>query len=404
METKEQFEAIIKSLGEMKAKAEEQQKATGTITTELATKIDALQKQADALDVKLAERHAASQPDEPLEASLAKDEGLQRLIRDKSGNCVLNLNSKQHRQLMERKTNITSAAVGATTTGVLQIERIPGIVPEARQVLTISDLLVHRPTTFQIVDFVKVNAGLQQASPQTEASDKGENALTFSSVSEKVQTIATWIPASKQVLDDMTELLSFIQSTLPYYVDLEVEREMLSGTGAGATDLHGLITQATAFTTTLAPAAAGWTRIDLIGRVIQQITTAKEVAPTFIVLNPVDFWAIRLTKDSYGRYILGDPQQPGFNLGYGAALTNATKIFGLDCVVTNTIASGTFLVGSANPIAVEVRDRMGMQVEIATQHASFFTANLIAIRAEVRLALVVKRPGSFIHGTLNSSP
>jgi hypothetical protein len=34
----------------------------------------------------------------------------------------------------------------------------------------------------------------------------------------------------------------------------------------------------------------------------------------------------------------------------------------------------------------------------------FFVKNLVAIRAEKRLALVVKRGGSFITGSLNSSP
>jgi hypothetical protein len=29
--------------------------------------------------------------------------------------------------------------------------------------------------------------------------------------------------------------------------------------------------------------------------------------PTFVVLNPIDWWDIRLTKDGFGRYILGTP-------------------------------------------------------------------------------------------------
>jgi hypothetical protein len=45
-----------------------------------------------------------------------------------------------------------------------------------------------------------------------------------------------------------------------------------------------------------------------------------------------------------------------------------------------------------------------MQVEISTQHADFFVLNQVAIRAEKRLALVVKRPASFIRGTFTQSP
>jgi hypothetical protein len=51
----------------------------------------------------------------------------------------------------------------------------------------------------------------------------------------------------------------------------------------------------------------GWNKIDIIDRAIEQVTAAKELQPTFVVLNPIDWWDIRLTKDGFGRYILGTP-------------------------------------------------------------------------------------------------
>jgi hypothetical protein len=68
------------------------------------------------------------------------------------------------------------------------------------------------------------------------------------------------------------------------------------------------------------------------------------------------------------------------------------------------LGSGNFLIGSGDPAAVELRDRMGLQLEIAYQHSDFWTKNMIAIRAEKRVALVCYRPGSFIQGTFNTSP
>jgi hypothetical protein len=38
--------------------------------------------------------------------------------------------------------------------------------------------------------------------------------------------------------------------------------------------------------------------------------------------------------------------------------------------------------------AAERRDRMEMQVEISTEHSDYFVRNLVAVRAEKRLALV----------------
>jgi hypothetical protein len=47
---------------------------------------------------------------------------------------------------------------------------------------------------------------------------------------------------------------------------------------------------------------------------------------------------------------------------------------------------------------------MEMQVEVSTSHQDFFTKNLCAVRAERRMALVVKRPASFISGQFSQSP
>ena len=371
----------------LKEKYETEVKAAGKASKETAEQLSAIQKQVDALDSTLATRHIGDGPQfKSFIDSFKDDENLQRLVRDKKGTVILNIPDAS---MLERKTVIDSTAVGAQTTGVLRIDRTGGIVQEARQQLTVRNALSARPTTFQILDFVKTVVPLSIASPQTESSAKAENQATFSSESEKVQTIATWIPASRQVLDDMSELLSYLQTGLAYYVDLAEEAQLLTGSGAG-TDLNGLITQATAFNTGLLSGTAGWTRLDIIGRTIQQIVTAKELAPSFIVLNPVDFFSIRLLKDTQGRYLF-PPNQ-------------AVDLFGLTPIVTTSIAVGTFLVGSGSPIAAEIRDRMGMQVEISTQHDQYFVKNLVAIRAEKRLALVTYRPASFITGTFTSSP
>jgi len=47
-----------------------------------------------------------------------------------------------------------------------------------------------------VLDFVKILAPMTIASPVAEAGTKPENAATFTTVSERVKTIATWIPAN----------------------------------------------------------------------------------------------------------------------------------------------------------------------------------------------------------------
>lgn len=406
MELKDQLAKLQEELKGHFEKAAEEKKQYGTMLESTKSTVEALQKQVDALDVKLAERHAQQTDNAPgLESELKNNETLQRLMKDRKGTAVIRLSGKALREMMEGKTTITSSTVGAQTTGVLQIERIPGITPEARQTLSIRDALTSRPTQMQVIDFVKVNAPMVVASPQTEGSDKGQQALTFTAASQTVRTIATWIPASRQVLDDMTELMAFLQGSLSYYVNLEEEIQMLSGSNSG-NDLNGLVTQATAFNTGLLSNVAGWNKIDIIGRAVQQIMAAKELMPTFFVVHPTDYWGMRLQKDSYGRYILGDPQGPSGITAAGGFISpiGNKSIFDLQPIVTTSIASGTFLVGSGNPVAAEIRDRMELEVEVSTQHQDYFVKNLVAVRGEKRMALITKRPASFITGTFTTSP
>ena len=368
-----------------------------------------MQTQLDALEMKIAERHgngfsSLQSPGSSLTKKLKEDEHIQRLLKDRRGRAVLSFNAEEMTAMGMGRKSIISATVGGTsegdplapvgvaTTGVLGIDRITGITAEARQTLKIRDVLFARPTSMAVVDFVKVANALGNASPVPEASLKPENAVSFTSLSEKVRLIATWIPATKQVLDDFGELQSFLQSSLVYYINLEEEIQLLAGDNTGE-NLHGLLPQAQAFNTGLLHATSGWNFIDVIGTAVQQINAAKEIDPTFVVLNTNDWWTLRLTKDALGRYIMGDPQMQG-----------SPNIFGLIAVSTTSIPQGTFLVGSGNGAAAELRDRMEMQVEISTENQDYFVRNLVAIRAEKRMALVVKRPNSFVTGSLNSSP
>jgi HK97 family phage major capsid protein len=357
-------------------------------------KIRSLQTQVDAIDTKLAERHVGSGSGDgsrELRQNLEENADVMRLLRDKKGGpAVITVAS----ELLERKAVLTESGVGFATSGVISADRIAGIVTEARQRLTIRNLLTSRPTTSALIDFVRVSSPLLKASPQSEGELKHENTVTFTTTSEKTKTIATTIPASRQILDDLDELMNFLRTGLAYAVDLEEELQILSGDATGE-NLNGLLTQASPFDTgLLVPyVSTGWTRIDQIGLAIQQIVTSKELTPDFIVLHPVDFWGLRLLKTEDGAYLLGSPLQPA-----------PTSLFGLRPLVTTSISVGTFLLGNSSPIAAELRDRMQIVVEVSTQHSDFFVRNQVMLRAEKRVALIVFRPGSFCTGSFSSSP
>jgi HK97 family phage major capsid protein len=76
----------------------------------------------------------------------------------------------------------------------------------------------------------------------------------------------------------------------------EEDEQLLAGDNVGE-NLNGILTQATAFDTTLLTASDGWERADVIALAIQQVEAAKERV-SGVIVNPIDWWRIVLTKDT----------------------------------------------------------------------------------------------------------
>lgn len=316
-----------------------------------------------------------------LGAELRSHDGLRRLMSDGRGTAVLHLPLDG----FLTKTVVSSSGVS------VQPERMPAIIAEPRRQLRVQNLLTTVPTSSNLIEWIDVTSHTKTAAPVAEASDKPEAGIAFTKREARVRTIATWIPASKQIIEDFVGLEAFLRSSLVYAVEEEFEDQLLFGSGAGE-NLHGLVTQAAVFNTSLL--GTNWTRIDVIGRAIQQLAAADELMPDFVVLNPSDYWSLALTKDAEGRYLIANPMDP----------RTLNTLFGLAVIECSAMAPGQFLLGTSNPAAAQIRMRQPITVEISTEHADYFTRNLVAIRAELRAALVVMRPTAFIKGSLTSSP
>src|SRR5262249_39920369 len=127
--------------------------------------------------------------------------------------------------------------------------------------------------------------------------------------------------------------------------------------------------------------------IDRIRLALLQVVLAEYPA-SGVVLNPIDWARIELTKDSQGRYIVGNAQSP-----IGPSLWN------LPIVQTQAMASGELLTGAFN-LAAQIFDRMGVEVLLSTENSDDFEKNMATIRVEERLALAVYRPEAFVTGDI----
>lgn len=268
-----------------------------------------------------------------------------------------------------------------TSTTLARPDRLPGIYTPAARRLFIRNLLPQSTTQVGMIEYARENSFTNAAGPQVETFAKSESALAFSLQQSPVRTIAHWIPASKQVLDDSQQLRNHIDARLLYGLALIEEAQILAGDGTGQ-NLLGLITQAAAFTGSV----TGDTKLDTVRRAILQIELTNNVT-SGVVIHPTDWAECELLKDTIEDYVFGDPHD-----------SQAPSLWGKPAVVTPAIAAGTFLVGDFIA-AAEIFDRQNAVVEVSTEHESFFIRNLVAIRAEERIALVCYRPTAMCTGT-----
>jgi len=374
------FEEITKAY----EKANGEIRELGEAKSETTGKIEALTKQYDELYDRM---QAVEQKGVAMsEASHASSAGRDFVESD-------GYKSMMSGAVRATRMEIKTAIINATGQNqpLVQSDRLQGIWNTPNRALTIRDVLPVSSTDSNLVEYTRENAFTNNAGPQVGGSPeafenvtKPESGITFTLVNEPVVTLAHFIPVSKQVMADSASLASHVDGRLMYGLKLKEETQLLSGTGSNG-ELNGLITQATTF----ADESPNLTNeIDIIRSAIKQAHVA-EYRPDMLVMNPQDWFDIEIRKvgSSDDRYVVGNPRD-----------MMGPTLWGLPVVVTNSIASGTFLLGSS--MACEIKDRQQAAVEASYEDSTNFQKNMVTVRAEERLALCVYRTEAFITGSL----
>ncbi len=127
-------------------------------------------------------------------------------------------------------------------------DRIPGVIAPGQRRLTVRDLLTPGRTASNAVQYVKETGFTNAAATvsETAGATKPQTDIKFDVVTSSVTTIAHWVLATRQILDDVPMLQSYIDGRLTYGLALVEENQLLNGGGTG-TDLHGVYTQARRF-------------------------------------------------------------------------------------------------------------------------------------------------------------
>ena len=288
--------------------------------------------------------------------------------------------SRSSGQIEVRSFKASPILSGTWTTGP---DYRPTMAAPPQPRLTVRALMPTITTAGNLIEFPREDSHSGGPGYQTpEGTDKPQIDFAYSLQQAAVATLAHWLAASKQLVDDSAAFSGYVNGRMLYLLESKVEHELLYGDGLTG-HLKGIATQATA--------ASGSPPADLIagvGAAISQLA-AVGVEPDAVVANPVDWWTARQLKATgSGNFLVGDP------------LSSLTPtLWGLNVALTPSITQGHFVVGAFRTQAA-VFDRQQATIELSREHDTFFTKNLVAILCEERLALVVFRPDAFVYGGL----
>lgn len=309
----------------------------------------------------------------------------------------------------ERKDIYTTSVAPTTNLGFGSTQREPMVIRPYRM-NRVRDLFEAIPTTSNLIEYIRARGFLDEngvntgnmAAPVPEKTGSAPNFtfglkpksdLTFETDQAPVRTIAHWIAAHRNVLDDEPQLRSLIDTELLYGLRLVEDAQLLLGDGSGE-NIKGIFAQPYLQKypgTGVSPVMPGDTIVDAVRRGATRVFLA-EYEPTGVVVHPLDWEQMELTKDALGNYVVSTSVQVG----------GEKRIWRMPVVATPAMPQGRALVGAFG-LGARVYDRQIANIRTAEQHADFFVRNATAILAECRIALTVPRPEAFVDIDLTES-
>lgn len=280
-----------------------------------------------------------------------------------------------------------------TSAGIVAPNYDPVIQPGIRQELRIRDLLTTVPVSGQNYTYFRELLHSRGAAPVAEGGQKPTSNVTFTTQTDRVKKIAVWMPVTDEALDDVPQLMAYLQELLRYDLKLEEERQILKGDGTGE-NLNGLMTQATVFDAALTK--AGDTAIDLVRRAIYQVRKQSMLSADGIVMTELDWMNIELQKDGENRYLFANLQGLVTPVLWGRPVVTSDSVDEGDADT-----GGEFLVANFARSSV-LFDRMSFLFKMGLINDQFIK-NERALLVEERLGLGVRRREGLVKGRFTAA-
>jgi HK97 family phage major capsid protein len=233
-------------------------------------------------------------------------------------------------------------------------------------------------TSFSTVKYMEETTLTNSAAEATEGNSYGESALALTERSSEVRKIATFLPVTDEVFEDEPRARSYVQNRLPFLLQQRLDLQILTGNGTapnlrGTENVSGINTQ-----------ALGTDPIpDAIYKAMRLVRDTGYAEPSHVFIRPAKWESVRLLRTVDGIYIWGNPAEAG-----------PERIWGVPVIQTNAPTATKAVLGDYTNFS-ELSVRRGIDVQVSNSHSTYFTEGKLALRADVRVALIHYRPSAF---------
>lgn len=253
--------------------------------------------------------------------------------------------------------------------------------------LTIADLFGYEVISGNALTYYVVSDKDGAAGTTAEGAKKNQIDFSFTPKTVSLTKVTGYIVETDEILADAPWLATAIENRLINKLNLAEEAQLINGNGSGA-NMTGILATSGIGAVTYASTLSA----DDIFKAMMKVKQDSNLDADAIVINPTDYQALRLAKDSNGQYFGG-----GFFYGeYGnGGVSMVPPIWGLKTVISTAVTAGTVLVGAFKQGASIVA-KDGLQVQATNTNGEDFVYNRVTIRAEKREALAVRVPAAFV--------
>jgi HK97 family phage major capsid protein len=267
----------------------------------------------------------------------------------------------------------TTAGWGPESTRIGRVAEMPV------QPVRVVDVVPTFPTSQAAIKYMEETVRTNAAAETAEGAAYPEAALALTERTVDVRKIAVWLPVTDEQLEDVDQAEAYVEGRLRLFLAERLDGQILAGNGT-APNLRG-----TANVTGINSITQGTDPLeDAIYKAMTKIRDTGFAEPGVVFLRPADYETIRLRKTTDGVYINGSPSDVGPTRLWGVPLVQTTRMPGAVKAIVGDYANHSGLF-----------ERRGVDVQISNSHGTFFVEGKVAVRADVRVALVHFRPAAF---------